>query len=407
MQRSTNLAVYWGQDSYAASNPNDTANWQQPLSYYCNDDVIDTFPIASLNKFFAGSDLPSINLANSCGNTFFSGTSMPNCTFLGPDIESCQAAGKIITISLGGAAGSVGFSNDSQAQAFAQTIWDLFLEGSSPDRPFGSAVLDGVDLDIESGNQTGYATFVTTLRTLMAKGSKQYYITAAPQCTYPDPIIGSALNTVGFDAVYVQFYNSFCALNNYTNPKAWNFGSWDNWAKTVSPNPDVKVYIGAPASSIAAQYGYVNASTLATIIQQTRSQYSSFGGVMLWDVSTAYANSRYDLAVKNILTAGATVVATSTPTSASTATNPTATSSAATTTAANTTTHATATATSTICSGVSAWSGRIAVSIRSLIRRPKYDDLIFLVSIQYWGGDLVTYQWVILADKSGMCADHS
>ncbi|KAI6165796.1 glycoside hydrolase superfamily [Pisolithus thermaeus] len=330
---------YWGQDSYGVNNPNDTANWQQPISYYCNDDTIDILPIASLNKFFSTGGLPSINLGNSCSNVSFSGSSMPNCTLLGPDIEACQAAGKIITISLGGADGSVGFANDSQAEAFAQTVWDLFLEGSSPDRPFGSAVLDGVDLDIESGNQTGYATFVTSLRALMDKGSKQYYITAAPQCPYPDTYMSTALGTVGFDAVYVQFYNNYCALTNYTNPNAWDFGTWDNWAKTVSPNPDVKVFLGAPASSSSATYGYVNASMFATIIQQMQRQYSSFGGVMLWDASTAYANSRYDVAAKNALTAGGTVVATSMSTGTSAATTTTANTSAATTSTTNTTAH--------------------------------------------------------------------
>jgi len=65
----------------------------------------------------------------------------------------------------------------------------------------------------------------------------------------------------------------------------------DNWAKTVSPNPNVKVYLGAPASSTAAGSGYVDVSTLGSIAQQTRSKYSSFGGVMLWDASQAYGMS--------------------------------------------------------------------------------------------------------------------
>ena len=93
----------------------------------------------------------------------------------------------------------------------------------------------------------------------------------------------------------------------------------DNWAKTISPNPNVKVYIGAPASSSAAGSGYVPISSLTSIIQQTKAQYSSFGGVMLWDASQAYgerfsslvpskkcslafkANGRFDAAVKSAL----------------------------------------------------------------------------------------------------------
>ena len=62
---------------------------------------------------------------------------------MGTDIKACQAKGKIVTLSLGGAGGSVGFSSDSQAQTFADTVWNMFLGGSSSTRPFGDAVLDG------------------------------------------------------------------------------------------------------------------------------------------------------------------------------------------------------------------------------------------------------------------------
>lgn len=48
---------------------------------------------------------------------------------------------------LGGATGAATFSSDSQAQAFANTIWNLFLGGSSSTRPFGNAVLDGYELN--------------------------------------------------------------------------------------------------------------------------------------------------------------------------------------------------------------------------------------------------------------------
>ena len=48
------------------------------------------------------------------------------------------------------------------------------------------------------------------------------------------------------------------------------------------------MYIGAPGASAAANSGYVDASTLASIIDGTQSKYASFGGVMLWDVSQAY-----------------------------------------------------------------------------------------------------------------------
>lgn len=49
-------------------------------------------------------------------------------------------------MSLGGAIGSYGFSSTSQAQGFAETVWDLFGAGNSSTRPFGSAIVDGFDL---------------------------------------------------------------------------------------------------------------------------------------------------------------------------------------------------------------------------------------------------------------------
>ncbi|KAF9460547.1 glycoside hydrolase superfamily [Collybia nuda] len=286
--RSDNLAIYYGQNSYGATH-SDTANWQKDISAYCNDDAINAIPIAFMNVFFSAGGLPEINMANTCSSNtgVFPGTNLANCQFLASGIKACQARGKIVTLSLGGATGAASFTSDSQAQTFADTVWNLFLGGSSSTRPFGDAVLDGVDLDIEGGSSTGYAAFVTRIRSHANGASKKYYVTAAPQCPFPDAWLGSTLNAVGFDAVYVQ-YNNFCGVQNFNNPNAWNFNQWDNWAKTVSPNRNVKVYIGAPAAPSAAGSGYVDAATLGNIAKQTRAQFSSFGGIMLWDVSQAY-----------------------------------------------------------------------------------------------------------------------
>ena len=61
----------------------------------------------------------------------------------------------------------------------------------------------------------------------------------------------------------------------------------DKWAKTVSANKDIKVYIGAPASEEAAGEGYVDIGTLAKYAKQAQETWSSFGGVMLWEASLA------------------------------------------------------------------------------------------------------------------------
>ncbi|KAF8559335.1 glycoside hydrolase family 18 protein [Imleria badia] len=293
-----NVAVYWGQNSYGMLSAR--ALCEGTHSRNPKDDAIDALPVAFVDTFFGIGGMPVLNLANTCSptdNATFPGTDLADCSALAADIEYCQSQGKIVTISLGGAGGSVGFTSDAEAQTFAQTIWNLFLGVSNTTRPFGSAVLDGVDLDIEGGGSTGYAAFVTEIRSLASGAS------TTSQCPFPDANLGSVIDQVGFDAIYVQFYNNQCGLKNYNIALDWNFGVWDIWARQTSPNANVKIYIGAPASSTAAGSGYVPIGNMSNIAIQMRKSFPSFGGVMLWDASQEYANDRYDLAIKQALSA--------------------------------------------------------------------------------------------------------
>ena len=43
-----------------------------------------------------------------------------------------------------------------------------------------------IDLDIEGGGTQYFDSFVNRIRTLASGASKQYYVTGAPQCPYPD-----------------------------------------------------------------------------------------------------------------------------------------------------------------------------------------------------------------------------
>lgn len=72
-----------------------------------------------------------VQICSQSGSGSFKGTNLADCSFLASDIRTCQAKGKIVTLSLGGATGKVGFSSDSQARGFARDIWDLFLGGGS------------------------------------------------------------------------------------------------------------------------------------------------------------------------------------------------------------------------------------------------------------------------------------
>lgn len=213
------------------------------LNFFCKYLFIDKFP--------------GLNLANHCNTTFKGYPTLLNCTDIGHQITQCQKMGKKILLSLGGAAGLYYFSSSSQATMFAERVWELFLDGSSDIRPFHNAVLDGVDLDIEGGTTNYYADFVKAIRSLMATDtSKKYYITGAPQCPFPDAIMGpgtaaQVLQSVPeqFDYLYVQFYNNYCSLKN---EKAFNGSiySWFHFAETTrsAHGKGPLIFIGLPAS---------------------------------------------------------------------------------------------------------------------------------------------------------------
>ncbi|KAI8319943.1 glycoside hydrolase, partial [Martensiomyces pterosporus] len=268
----SNYVSYYGQNS---------AGNQKTLGTYCQDATEDLIVLSFMDAF------PNIdlNFANAC-ETKFPGSTLLHCPSMATDIKYCQSQGKTVILSMGGASGAYGFSSDAQASAFADTVWNTFFKGSAAQRPFDDAVLDGIDLDIEGGSQTGYAAFINQLRSHYASDpSKKYYIAAAPQCPFPDAYLGSTLNSAWFDMVFVQFYNNYCGLNAY--PGWFNFGDWDNWAKNNAVNKNTKVFIGAPGSPSAASSGYVDGATLGNIFSAVRSNYTSLGGVMTWDVSQA------------------------------------------------------------------------------------------------------------------------
>ena len=141
-------------------------------------------------------------------------TGMLECGQMAKDIATCQSSGKKILLSLGGATAQTAFTSDDQATTFASTLWDLFGGGTGLDaglRPFGSTKIDGFDVgkldarihakksgmganvestDNEDKDQTGYVAFVKALRSQFAADkSKNYYISAAPQCPLPGTYI--------------------------------------------------------------------------------------------------------------------------------------------------------------------------------------------------------------------------
>ncbi|CCG21947.1 Cht2 GPI-linked chitinase [Candida orthopsilosis Co 90-125] len=264
---SNSVAVYWGQNG---------AGGQDRLSTYCADSSVDVVILSFLNDF---PDPTNVNFANQCGATYPSG--LLHCSAIGEDIKTCQASGKKVLLSLGGAAGNYGFSSTGDATAFADTLWNKFGNGEDEERPFDDAVVDGFDFDIELGSSTGYPELATALKSKF-DSSKKYYLSASPQCVYPDAHVGPLLEQVPLDFAFIQFYNNPCSVDG-----DFNYDTWAQFAES-SPNPDLKLYVGVPATGNVA--GYVDAATLAKTIDQIKCD-EHFAGVSLWDASGAWINT--------------------------------------------------------------------------------------------------------------------
>lgn len=257
--QSGGIATYWGQ-----SNDNSEGS----LADACATGNYQFVNIGFLSTF-GNNQAPMLNLAGHCDTRPESNT----CGRFSSDIASCQSKGVKVLLSLGGARGSYSLSSPDDAKAVANYLWNNFLGGQSDSRPLGSAVLDGIDFDIEMG--TGQ--FWDDLARALTGFNKKVYLSAAPQCVFPDGNLTTALQTGLFDYVWVQFYNN--PPCGYSGDVATVLNSWNNWI-TV---PGKQIFLGIPASKEAAGSGFIPSEVLKSQVIPTISKSPNYGGVMLWD----------------------------------------------------------------------------------------------------------------------------
>ncbi|XP_022995220.1 acidic endochitinase-like [Cucurbita maxima] len=249
------IAIYWGQNGNEGS-----------LASTCATGNYQFVNIAFLSSFGSGR-APVLNLAGHCN---------PNnggCTFLSSQIKACQRRGIKVLLSIGGGAGSYSLSSADDASQVANFIWNNFLGGRSRSRPFGDAILDGVDFDIESGSGKFWDVLARRL-----KGFSRVLLAAAPQCPIPDAHLDAAIKTSLFNFVWVQFYNNPSCM--FANGNANNLlNSWNRW-KTF---PVGKLFMGLPAApSAAPSGGFIPANVLISRVLPRIKTSPKYGGVMLW-----------------------------------------------------------------------------------------------------------------------------
>lgn len=135
---------------------------QEPSIDIINLGFLNVFPDQGLNGF------PETNFGNQCGSeTFTIGDEktglLSNCHQLWEDIPVCQALGKKVFLSLGGAHPSnQKIKDEDSAKAFANFLWLAFGPPTEEwaaiggPRPFQNLTVDGFDFDIE--NNGGFGT---------------------------------------------------------------------------------------------------------------------------------------------------------------------------------------------------------------------------------------------------------
>ncbi|PKI38603.1 hypothetical protein CRG98_041036 [Punica granatum] len=268
------IAIYWGQSQNEGT-----------LGETCASGDYRFVNLAFLATFGNG-QTPMINLAGHC-DPYSHG-----CTGLSSDIKSCQAKGIKVMLSIGGAAGSYSLTSLKDAKQVATYLWNNFLGGKSSSRPLGNAVLDGIDFDIEGGNGMYWDDLARYLSGY-SKSGKKVYLTAAPQCPFPDAYIGGALKTGLFDYVWIQFYNN--PPCQYSSGSATDLE--DYWKKWTSI-PTAKIFLGLPAAPDAAGSGFIPVHHLTSKVLPALKGTSKYGGVMLW--SKYYDDhTGYSKAIKN------------------------------------------------------------------------------------------------------------
>lgn len=281
------VAVYWGQNAPSASENND-------LSTYCTSrSGIDIVILAFLDKYGGnGMTVPSGTIGQDC--SISSSGEGTNCASLASEIETCQANGVKVILSLGGANRAYSLTSQAEAQTIGQNLWDAYgnTSGGRVPRPFGSTFVNGWDFDIESNQGNGYyQDLIATLRSNFASDSTHaYYITGAPQCPVPEPNMGEIVTAAQFDYLWVQFYNN----PGCSYPNALNYDDWVSYL-SGTPSSQAKLLLGLPASELGAtglangavyyQSPEVLARTVATF-----DTHPNWGGIMMWDAAFSDAN---------------------------------------------------------------------------------------------------------------------
>uniref|UniRef100_A0A0D9WEC1 GH18 domain-containing protein n=1 Tax=Leersia perrieri TaxID=77586 RepID=A0A0D9WEC1_9ORYZ len=196
---------------------------------------------------------------------------------VGADIKHCQSKGILVLLSIGGQGGEYSLPSSQAAADLHDYLWNAFLPGGRQGipRPFGDAVVDGVDFFIDQGSTEHYDELARLLfaHNKYYKGRLGVMLTATVRCGYPDQRLQAALATGLFSWIHVKvFGDGRCT-----------WGRRDSLEKWAAAYPDSKIFVGIVVSPEQDRDAYMSHKDLYFDVLQFVNKLHNYGGVMVWD----------------------------------------------------------------------------------------------------------------------------
>lgn len=235
---------------------------EHDLSTYCKkSEGIDILILTFLSNL--GSGKPPSGSIHGCKIDGTSNVSnQAACKSIAKGIKACQSRGKKVFISLGGGGAGGAVTSKADAEAVGKALWNQYGDGSGGGpRPFGKAVVNGFDLDVESSSSANNLRYLVSELRRRFKTDKnkkrKYYISGAPQSPTPEKNLGDVIKDAKLDYLFIQFYNNdYCSAFQAVRPESgqgngFNFQAWEKLIKGTK-SAKAKLLVSLPAGRKAS-----------------------------------------------------------------------------------------------------------------------------------------------------------